>query len=415
MAQATAPILDSAEGAFTDVRQDRSLRREADISRCAGRSASGADDSERSLQLRRSTGIPTLPNVKTARSRRGIVPLTRQPSHREGRMPVNIGRRELMAALGGAAAAWPLAARAQQGERVRRIGVLMGTANDAEGQARVKALQQGLRDLGWVEGRNLRIDYRWTDGDPALIRTYAVELVKLSPDVIVAHTPPVIAAMRQASSSIPIVFAAVLDPVEHGFIDSLARPGGNLTGTTNIEFTLVGKMLAMLKEAAPGVVRAAVMFGTNTQYLIYLHSVGAVPPLAVELSAAAVRDTGEIEAVISKLGREPGGGLVVPPDAFTIIHRALILASAAHHRVPAIYAYRSYISEGGLMSYGPDVYDIFRRTASYVDRILKGAKPADLPVEAPVKYDLAINLKTAKVLGLEVPATLVATANEVIE
>jgi putative ABC transport system substrate-binding protein len=233
--------------------------------------------------------------------------------------------------------------------------------------------------------------------------------------VIVAQSPPVIAAMRQASSSIPIVFAAVVDPVEHGFIDSLARPGGNLTGTTNIEFTLIGKMLGMLKEAAPGVVRAAVMFGTNTQYLIYLHS-GAVPPtLAVEVSAAAVRDTGEIEAVISKLGREPGGGLVVPPDAFTIVHRALILALASQHRVPAIYAYRSYIAEGGLMSYGPDVYDIFRRTAWYVDRILKGAKPADLPVEAPVKYDLAINLKTAKALGLTVPDKLLATADDVVE
>jgi putative ABC transport system substrate-binding protein len=325
-------------------------------------------------------------------------------------------RREFITLVGGAAAAWPLAAHAQQSDGMRRIGVFMGTANDAEGQARVKALQQGLRDLGWIEGRNLRIDYRWTDGDPALIRTYAAELVKLSPDVIVAQTPPVIAAMRQASSSIPIVFAGVVDPVEHGFIDSLARPGGNLTGTTNIEFTLIGKMLGMLKEAAPGVVRAAVMFGTNTQYLIYLHSVGAVlPTLAVELSAAAVRDADEIEAVISKLGREPGGGLVVPPDAFTVIHRALILASASHHRVPAIYAYRSYIAEGGLMSYGPDIYDIYRRTASYVDRILKGAKPADLPVEAPVKYDLAINLKTAKVLGLEVAATLVATADEVIE
>jgi putative ABC transport system substrate-binding protein len=327
----------------------------------------------------------------------------------------HLKRRAFIAVLGGAAA-WPLAAGAQQGERVRRIGVLMGTADDAEGQARIKALQQGLRDLGWIEGRNLRTDYRWTDGDAARIRTYAAELIKLSPDVIVAQTPPVIAAMRQASSSTPIVFAGVVDPVELGFIDSLAHPGGNLTGTTNIEFTLLGKMMGMLKEAAPGIVRAAVMFGTNTQYLVYLHSVGAVPPtLAVELSAASVRDTGEIEAVIAKLGREPGGGLVVPPDAFTINHRARVMSSAAHHRVPAIYAYRSFVAEGGLMSYGPDVYDIFRRTASYVDRILKGAKPADLPVEAPVKYDLAINLRTARALGLEVPATLVALADDVIE
>jgi len=220
--------------------------------------------------------------------------------------------------------------------------------------------------------------------------------------------------MRQASSSIPIVFAAVLDPEAHGFIDNLARPGGNLTGTTNIEFSLVGKMLEMLKEVAPGIVRAAVIFSTNAQYLVYLHSFGSVSPtLAVE--AAAVRDTGEIEAAISELGRKPGAGLVVPPDAFTVIHHAMIIALAARHRLPAVYAYRSFVAEGGLMSYGPDVRDIFRRTASYVDRILKGAKPADLPVEAPVKFELAINVKTAKALGLDVPDKLLALADEVIE
>jgi ABC-type uncharacterized transport system substrate-binding protein len=323
-------------------------------------------------------------------------------------------RREFITLLGGAAAAWPLAASAQQAERVRRIGVLMGVADDAVGQARVKALQQGLQELGWIEGRNVRIDYRWTGGDATRVQTYAAELVKLSPDVIVAHTPPVIAAMRQASSSIPIVFAAVLDPVAHGFIDNLARPGGNLTGTTNIEFSLVGKMLEMLKEVAPGIVRAAVIFGTNPQYLVYLHSFGAVPP-TIAVEPAAVRDTGEIEAAMSELGRKLGAGLVVPPDAFTVIHHAMIIALAARHQLPTVYAYRSYVAEGGLMSYGPDVYDIFRRTASYVDRILKGAKPADLPVEAPVKFELAINLKTATALGLDVPPTLLATADEVIE
>jgi len=277
-------------------------------------------------------------------------------------------------------------------------------------------LQQGLQELGWIEGRNVRIDYRWTGGDATRVRTYVAELVKLSPDVIVAHTPPVIAAVRQASSSIPIVFAAVIDPVAHGFIDNLARPGGNLTGTTNIEFSLIGKMLEMLKEVAPGIVRAAVMFGTNPQYLVYLHSFGTVPPtLAVELSAAAVRDAGEIEAAMSELGRKPGAGLVVPPDAFTIIHHAMIIELAARYRLPAVYAYRSFVAEGGLMSYGPDVYDIFRRTASYVDRILKGARPADLPVEAPVKFEFVINLKTAKALGLDVPEKLVALADEVIE
>ena len=327
-----------------------------------------------------------------------------------------IARRKFLATLlGGAAAAWPLGARAQP-DRMRRIGVLMGFADDAEGQARVKGLQQGLEELGWIEGRNVRIDYRWTGGDATRVRTYVAELVKLSPDVIVAHTPPVIAAVRQASSSIPIVFAAVIDPVAHGFIDNLARPGGNLTGTTNIEFSLIGKMLEMLKEVAPGIVRAAVMFGTNPQYLVYLHSFGTVPPtLAVELSAAAVRDAGEIEAAMSELGRKPGAGLVVPPDAFTIIHHAMIIELAARYRLPAVYAYRSFVAEGGLMSYGPDVYDIFRRTASYVDRILKGARPADLPVEAPVKFEFVINLKTAKALGLDVPEKLVALADEVIE
>ena len=327
-----------------------------------------------------------------------------------------IARRKFLATLlGGAAAAWPLGARAQP-DRMRRIGVLMGFADDAEGQARVKGLQQGLQELGWIEGRNVRIDYRWTGGDATRVRTYVAELVKLSPDVIVAHTPPVIAAVRQASSSIPIVFAAVIDPVAHGFIDNLARPGGNLTGTTNIEFSLIGKMLEMLKEVAPGIVRAAVMFGTNPQYLVYLHSFGTVPPtLAVELSAAAVRDAGEIEAAMSELGRKPGAGLVVPPDAFTIIHHAMIIELAARYRLPAVYAYRSFVAEGGLMSYGPDVYDIFRRTASYVDRILKGARPADLPVEAPVKFEFVINLKTEKALGLDVPEKLVALADEVIE
>jgi putative ABC transport system substrate-binding protein len=331
-------------------------------------------------------------------------------------MAIRIERRKFIVTLGGAAVVLPLPARAQQPEQIRHIGVLMGVADDAEGQARVKAPQQGLRELGWIEGKNVRIDYRWTAGDADRARTYAAELVRLSPDVIVAHTPPVIAAMRQASNSIPIVFAAVIDPIAHGFIDSLARPGGNLTGTSNIEFSLIGKMLAVLKDVARSMVRASVMFSTNPQYLVYLHSFGAVPQtLSVKLSAAAVRDTEEIEAVISELGRKPGGGLVVPPDAFTVIHHALIIELAARHRLPAIYAYQSFVAEGGLMSYGPDVYDIFRRTASYVDRILKGAKSADLPVEAPVKYDLAINVKTARALDLEVPPTLLATANEVIE
>src|SRR5262245_66045139 len=219
----------------------------------------------------------------------------------------------------------------------------MGMADDAEGQARVKALQQGLQELGWIEGRNVRIDYRWTGGDATRIRAYAAELVKLSPDVIVAHTPPVIAAMRQASSSIPIVFAAVIDPVTHGFIDNLARPGGNLTGTTNIEFSLVGKMLEMLKEVAPGIVRAAVIFGTNRQYLVYLHSFGTdSPTLAVELTAAAVRDTGEIEAAMSERARKPGAGPAAPPDALPATHHAMIIDCAPRHPLPAPHPSRPF-------------------------------------------------------------------------
>src|SRR5262249_5829730 len=235
-----------------------------------------------------------------------------------------------MTLQGGGAVAWSRAARAHQADRMRRVGVLMGVTDGAEGQARVKGLQQGLQELGWIEGRNARIDYRWTGGDGTRVRTYVAELGKQSPDGIVAHTPPVQTPKPQESNSHPIVFAGVVDPVSHGFIDSLARPGGNLTGTTNIEFSLVGKMLGMLKEVVPGIVRAAVIFGTNQQYLVYLHSFGTdSPTLAVELRAAAVRDTGEIEAAMSELRRKPGAGLVVPPDAFTIIHHAMIIELAA--------------------------------------------------------------------------------------
>jgi len=326
-------------------------------------------------------------------------------------------RRAFMTLI-GSAAAWPLAAWAQQGDRMRRVGVLMGVADDAEGQARVKGLQQGLQELGWIEGRNVRIDYRWTGGDATRIRAYAAELVKLSPDVIVAHTPPVIAAMRQASSSIPIVFAAALDPVDQGFVSSLAHPGGNITGFTFVDFQMVGKWLEMLKEAAPGVARAALMFNPDTSpyYYLYLRSFEAMPrSVAVDVTAAPARDTTEVEKTIAKLGREPGGGLIVAPDAFTIVHQHLFIKLAQQHRMPAIYFLRTSVAQGALMSYGPDPYDNFRRSASYVDRILKGAKPADLPVQQPTKFELAINLKTAKALGLQIPDKLLALADEVIE
>jgi ABC-type uncharacterized transport system substrate-binding protein len=326
-------------------------------------------------------------------------------------------RREFISLLGGAAAAWPLAARAQQAAKPA-IGVLMGVADDREGQARVTALKQGLQELGWTDGRNIQIEIRFGGADAGRIRAHAAELVALAPDVIVSNTTPVIRALRQATSSIPIVMAGANEPVEQGFVSSLAHPGGNITGFSFIDFQMVGKWLEMLKEAAPGVARAALMFSPDTSphYYVYLRSFEAEPrSIAVEVAAAPVRNTAEIEEAIAKLGREPGGGLIVAPDAFTIVHHQLFIRLAQQHRVPAVYGSRTYVAQGALMSYGPDPYDMFRRAASYVDRILKGAKPADLPVQQPTKFELAINLTTAKALGLQIPDKLLALANEVIE
>jgi putative tryptophan/tyrosine transport system substrate-binding protein len=328
-----------------------------------------------------------------------------------------VRRREFISLLGGAAA-WPLAARAQQGERVRRIGLLMGTADDREGRARVTVLKQGLQELGWTDGANIQIETRFGGADAGRIRAHAAELVALAPGIIVGQTTPVIRALRQATSFIPIVMAGVNDPVEQGFVSSLAHPGGNITGFSFVDFQMVGKWLEMLKEAAPGVSRAVLMFNPDMspQYYLYLRSFEAVPrSIAVQVTASPVRDTGEVEAAITKLGREPGGGLMVAPDAFTIVHYQLLIRLAQQHRLPAVYLYRTYVAEGALMSYGPDPYDVFRRSASYFDRILKGAKPADLPVQQPTKFELAINLKTAKALGLEIPDKLLALADEVIE
>jgi putative tryptophan/tyrosine transport system substrate-binding protein len=327
-------------------------------------------------------------------------------------------RRRAFITLFGAAVAWPLAARAQQAEHVRRIGLLMGTADDREGQARVTALKRGLQELGWTDGRNIQIETRFGGADAARIRAHAAELVALAPDVIVGQTTPVIRALRQATSSIPIIMAAVNDPVDQGFVSSLAHPGGNITGFTFIDFEMVGKWLEMLKEAVDGVSRAALMFNPDTSphYYVYLRSFETVPrSIAVKVTAAPVRDVAEAEETIAKLGREPGGGLIVPPDAFTIVHDQLLVRLAQQHRVPAVYSYRISVAQGGLMSYGPDPFDNFRRSASYIDRIFKGAKPADLPVQQPTKFELAINLKTAKALGLDVPPTLLARADEVIE
>ena len=279
-------------------------------------------------------------------------------------------------------------------------------------------LKERLQELGWTDGRNIQIETRFGGGDADRIRAHAAELVALGPDVIVAHTTPVIRAVRQATSSIPIVMVGVNDPVAQGFVSSLAHPGGNITGFTFVDFQMVGKWVEMLKEAAPSVSRAVLMFNRDMSpfYYIYLHSFEAVPrSIAVEVTAAPVRDTAEVEEAIAKLGRQPGGGLIVAPDAFTVVHHQLLIRLAQQHRLPAVYMYRTYVAEGALMSYGPDPYDNFRRSASYVDRILKGAKPADLPVQQPTKFELAINLKTGKALGPQIPDSLLALADEVIE
>jgi putative tryptophan/tyrosine transport system substrate-binding protein len=330
-----------------------------------------------------------------------------------------MNRRTFIALLGGAAAAWPLAARAEQADRMRRIGFLQGLGeSDPEAKARTVAFRQELEALGWTEGRNIRIDYRFAGGDSVRVHAYAAELVNSAPDLIVAHSSPVVAALKQATSTIPIVIAVVNDPLGQGFVASLARPGGNITGFAFVEFTMVGKWLELLKEMAPGVRRVALIFNPQTApyYAIYLREFGTVPTtLTAELAAAPVRDEPEVEAAIAAIAREPAGGLIAAADPFTRAHRALIMRLAQQHRLPAVYAFRQFVAEGGLMSYGPDTVDIVRRSASYVDRILKGATPADLPIQQPTKFELAINLKTAKSLGLNVPVFLQQRADEVIE
>jgi putative tryptophan/tyrosine transport system substrate-binding protein len=329
-----------------------------------------------------------------------------------------IGRREVITLIGGAAAAWPLAARAQQPDRVRRIGVLMAmTADDPESPARLAAFAQGLQQSGWTIGQNVRVDYRWSGGNADSMRKYATELVALAPDVILAHSSAAVASLLQATRTVPIVFTAVSDPVGAGYVDSLARPGGNATGFLLWEYSIAGKWLELLKEIAPRVTRVAVL--RDSSIAAGPGQFGAIqalaPSLGVELRPVDVRDASEIERALAAFAQGANGGLVVTGGPGALFHRGLIVALAARHRLPAVYFGRYLVTGGGLISYGPDFDDVFRRPAGYVDRILRGEKPADLPVQAPTKYELVINLKTAKALGLEVPTTVLARADEVIE
>jgi putative ABC transport system substrate-binding protein len=333
-------------------------------------------------------------------------------------MASHIERRKFLATLGGAAAAWPLAARAQQPERMRRVGILVAAASDdAEFQARVGAFLQGLQQLGWSIGRNVRIDARGATANASDIRRHAAELAALAPDVILAHGSSTVGPLLQATRTVPIVFAILPDPVGAGFVDSLARPGGNVTGFMSYEYGLSGKWLELLKQIAPRVTRAAVVRDpTLSTGLGQFGAIQAVAPsLGLDVSPVNVRDAGEIEHAITTFARSPNSGLVLTSSPNARLHRDLIITLAARHKLPAVYTERSFVAAGGLISYGADYIDQYRQEAGYVDRILKGEKPADLPVQAPTKYETVINLTTAKALGIEIPATVLARADEVIE
>jgi putative ABC transport system substrate-binding protein len=327
-------------------------------------------------------------------------------------------RREFISLLGGAAAAWPLAAHAQQSEQVRRVGMLIGqAADDVDGKARLAAFVQGLQQLGWTDGRNVRIDTRWGGGDADRMRRYAAELVALAPDVILAGGTAAVGILLQATRTVPIVFASVADPVGAGYVDSVARPGGNATGFLLFEYGTSGKWLELLKEIAPGVTRVAVIrdaaIAAGIGQLAAIQSVA--PSFGVELTPLNVRDAAEIERAVTVFAKSSKGGLILTGSSLALVHRDLIITLAARHKLPAVYNSRLYVVSGGLISYGPEFTDQYRQAAGYVDRILKGEKPGDLPVQAPTKYELLINLKTAKALGLDVPPTLLARADEVIE
>jgi putative tryptophan/tyrosine transport system substrate-binding protein len=329
-------------------------------------------------------------------------------------------RREFIMLLGGAVAAWPLAARAQPSDRMRRIGVLMGLAeSDSEAQTRIAAFRDGLQKLGWTEGRNTRIDIRWaTPDDTQSMQRFAKELVALQPDLILSHTTPTTTALLQQTRTIPIVFTTVGDPIGSGFVASFPRPGGNITGFNLSEPTQAGKWVELLKEVVPRIARVAILFNpasaTYAEYWLKPFKASAAA-FAVEAIAVPVRDGSELDSVFAAQAREPNSGLIAMPDSFTDANRLEITSLAARYRLPAVYPYRHFAEVGGLLSYGVDQTDNFRRAATYVDRILKGEKPSDLPVQAPVKLELVINLKAAKALGLEVPAQLLARADEVIE
>jgi putative ABC transport system substrate-binding protein len=328
-----------------------------------------------------------------------------------------VKRRQFITLVGGAAA-WPIAARAQQAERVRRIGNLMNVAEtDRESPARIAAFAEGLQQAGWIDGRNVRIDHRWAAGDAERYRRYAAELVALAPDVILATAGPSVVALQQATRTVPIVFVQLIDPVGAGLVASLARPGGNITGFTAFEYGMSAKWLELLKEIAPRVTRVAVVRdpGITAGIGQFAAIQVAAPSFGVELTPVDGRDAGEIERAVAAFAQGANGGLIVTASPAIAARRELIMTLAARHRLPAVYPFRYYVDGGGLIGYGSEWTDQYRRAAGYVDRILKGDKPADLPVQAPTKYELAINLKTANALGLEVPPTLLARADEVIE
>jgi putative ABC transport system substrate-binding protein len=329
-------------------------------------------------------------------------------------------RRRAFISLLGVAAAWPRTLMAQQPNQDRRIGVLMElAASDSQARSNIAALQRGLRGLGWLEGSNLGIEYRWAPDDPVLVWKFAKELVELRPDVIVAHSSPVVATLLGQTRNIPIVFVSISDPVGEGFVASFARPGGNVTGFTNFESSMTGKWVELLKDIAPELTRVAFLFnpqmaaGGGSYFLRPIDA--AASTLKVKSVMALVHDDDEIEAAFAALAREPGSGAVLLPDIFTVAHYQRVIALAESYRVPTVYSYRFMVERGGLISYGVDIDNLFERAATYVDRILKGAKPADLPVQAPTKFELVINQKTAKALGFTVPDTLIARAEDVIE